>query len=180
MWIITDTHFQHDNIIHYCQRPKDHGARVIKSWKRRVKPGDTIIHLGDCVMGGKEKVTAWYENVFPTLPGRKILIKGNHDWSKQKLMKYWDEVVGYYVVDYKGLKVLLTHCPNYTIKVDGRKFDLNVHGHQHNSVGPNPGPPRNILFALEYSGYMVQPFETWLARRIKERERLGKWIMKSS
>src|SRR6185437_16353818 len=49
--LISDTHFNHTNIVTYCDRPKDFTQILIKRWNERVQPKDTIIHLGDVFIG---------------------------------------------------------------------------------------------------------------------------------
>ena len=49
LFLISDTHYNHINIIRYCARPF---ANVdIRRWNDIVAPTDHIIHLGDFVMG---------------------------------------------------------------------------------------------------------------------------------
>ena len=50
-WVISDTHFNHDNLIEYCARPKDHGDRL-KRALFTIPDTDTLIHLGDVCIGG--------------------------------------------------------------------------------------------------------------------------------
>lgn len=67
-WIISDTHFSHAKIIEYCNRPfrnvEQMNETIIARWKGAVKPEDVVYHLG-----------------ISQLPGKKILIRGNHDKS---------------------------------------------------------------------------------------------------
>ena len=48
LWIITDTHFDHHAMIKRCGRPENFDAIICRNWRERVKPQDTVIHLGDC------------------------------------------------------------------------------------------------------------------------------------
>lgn len=84
-WFTSDTHFNHDNIIDYCGRPfksiKHMDQELIRRWNERVKPKDTVIHLGDFMYGGsvsqenKRKPDYYLDQ----LNGNIILVKGNHD-----------------------------------------------------------------------------------------------------
>ena len=44
---ISDTHFLHNNIIKYCNRPQDHNRIMIKNWIKNVRDDDIVFHLGD-------------------------------------------------------------------------------------------------------------------------------------
>ena len=46
-YVISDTHFLHDNTIKYCNRPEDYNERIIENWRKVVSDEDTVIHLGD-------------------------------------------------------------------------------------------------------------------------------------
>ena len=74
LFLISDTHYNHINIIRYCARPF---ANVdIRRWNDIVAPTDHIIHLGDFVMGQRvPKLDA----IASQLHGHISLILGNHD-----------------------------------------------------------------------------------------------------
>jgi len=79
IWFTADPHFNHANIIKYCNRPfKDElhmNSILISNWNSVVKPSDYIFILGDFCKGGNY---TW--NYFLNmLNGNKILIVGNHD-----------------------------------------------------------------------------------------------------
>lgn len=128
-WIISDTHFGHKNIVKYCGRPLDHNMIMYRKWQSLVRPTDTVLHLGDlAVWYGEEK--SYWQGFAGSLPGRKYLIKGNHDKDKDKIF----EAEGYTVIpefiqEIKGQRVLFSHYPD-----DHRtsQWDINVHGHIHN------------------------------------------------
>ena len=77
------------------------------NWNAKVAPGDTVYHLGDFSMGGKQ-------NVFlrRRLNGKIILIKGNHDRA-EALMKEagFDEIHKNLTLEMDGLKLYLSHIP---------------------------------------------------------------------
>ena len=84
VFIISDTHFGHENIIKYCNRPfssvEEMDEKMIKNWNETVSNNDVVLHLGDFGLGKKEYIAS----IVKRLNGKKILIMGNHDnWSEQ-------------------------------------------------------------------------------------------------
>ena len=54
-FIIADTHFNHKNIIDYCNRPftdaDNMNTALIQNWNSVVKSDDIVYHLGDFAVG---------------------------------------------------------------------------------------------------------------------------------
>jgi calcineurin-like phosphoesterase family protein len=77
-YFTSDLHFNHDNIIKYCNRPfknaQEMNEKIIENWNNIVKPEDTVFHLGDFLMCGGD-----YHEFEKRLNGKIIFIKGNHD-----------------------------------------------------------------------------------------------------
>lgn len=83
-WVISDTHFGHENILAYCpwrqtwaQTVANHYATLIAAWQRVVRPTDWVLHLGDVALGPMNHAAA----IRQQLPGRIIVVRGNHDRS---------------------------------------------------------------------------------------------------
>ncbi len=78
-YFISDTHFNHNNIIKYCNRPfkdiEDMNESLVTSWNEVVGPEDTVYFLGDFCLGNRNEVIKFGHR----LNGHKILIMGNHD-----------------------------------------------------------------------------------------------------
>ena len=157
VWLISDTHFNHHNITTYCKRPPDFTEILIKRWHETVQPDDLVLHLGDVMIGKKSE---W---IMPSLPGRKILVMGNHDRSQSAT---WWMMHGF---DFacQGLvfrNVWLTHEPSNSL---AGGCDLNVHGHLHNfqaEVHPNYKPKSfHRLFAVEYTDYRPVEFDKFIS-----------------
>jgi calcineurin-like phosphoesterase family protein len=96
---------------------------MIERWNAKVKPGDTVYHLGDVVINQKSL------HLVSRLNGRKILVRGNHDIFKDK--QYTD--VGFEQIH--GVRVfvdkfILSHIPLHPDCVT-KRFKVNVHGHLH-------------------------------------------------
>ncbi len=144
-WIISDTHFGHSNIIEYCKRPfkdADHmDAVMIKRWQARVRPWDTVYHLGDVMLTAR-KTDEELRQFIDQLPGKKILILGNHDKSAERMMDFGfthaveSAVVS--VLGFSGMRVVLNHYPltfkPLSFSRDGIPPDYVLHGHIHNST----------------------------------------------
>lgn len=121
-YIISDTHFNHPNIITYCNRPVDSQQQMIDNWKRIVKPDDLVYHLGDVIFDRPNEL----EDILRNLPGKKVLVRGNHDNHSDTwyMNKGFDFVCDGLVV---RKTVVLSHKP---ISVETGK--ANIHGHLHN------------------------------------------------
>lgn len=151
IWVISDTHFGHDNIIRYCDRPfensKEMDERMLDNWNSVVRPGDIVYHLGD-VYFNKSR-TDW-GSFFAKLCGAKRLILGNHDDGKDKLLQNtFQKIMMWRMFPEFGL--LLTHVPVHDSALkptdnrhDGIVYNLkNIHGHIHQNPSPE-GPYQNV------------------------------------
>ena len=86
IYFTSDTHFGHAKIIEYCKRPfanvREMDDELTRRWNEVVTPNDTVIHLGDFAITGKEKIREYRSK----LNGRIILILGNHDRSQTAML----------------------------------------------------------------------------------------------
>lgn len=66
----------------------DYTARLEKNWRELVGPEDTVVIAGDISWGMDLREAAADFAFLDRLPGRKILMKGNHDywWTTRKKM----------------------------------------------------------------------------------------------
>jgi len=115
-YIISDTHFNGKVYL-----KENYTDLTFNNWESVVKPEDIIIHAGDIASGQFNKVSQRIKS----MPGYKILVKGNHDTSKdEKYLSAFDEVHRSYVKD----DVIFTHFP-----VDPQIYNCkyNVFGHFH-------------------------------------------------
>jgi calcineurin-like phosphoesterase family protein len=84
MFVISDTHWGHDNIVRFCNRPLNHDELMAQRWNEAVADGDVVLHLGDvCAMSGGKREW-WAHNIAPFLNGTKLLVLGNHDVRKPR------------------------------------------------------------------------------------------------
>lgn len=132
MYVISDTHFNHKNIIQYENRPfadvEEMNKTMIARWNSVVKPEDTVIHLGDVGLGSEASL----KEIIPQLNGTKILIKGNHDRKSNHffLCCGFSAVYHTMVINYQGKVIFFSHCPE-SRRGDGNKYDIHLFGHVH-------------------------------------------------
>ena len=128
-WLISDTHFGHKKIILYESRPfstiEEMDNTIIKNWNEAINKKDKVFLLGDFCFYGREKV----EKLVKRLNGYKILIIGNHDYSRSN--KWWSEVGFNEVYRYPIIVdefYIMSHCPIY---LNENMPYINIHGHMH-------------------------------------------------
>ncbi len=126
IFVISDLHLGHANIIRYCSRPFPHDATdemdqvLIKNWNYTVKPGDRIYHIGDLCYGPYAKTPYEY---LRQLNGAISLIRGNHD-EGSKTASQKETLV------HKGIPFALIHNPN---DIPETFSGWVIHGHHHNN-----------------------------------------------
>jgi len=162
IYITSDTHFGHAALHErFKARPADFEEMIITHWKRIIHPEDIVIHLGDLFVGNPEYWLKW----LPDLPGRKILVLGNHDGkSITWFMNHgFDFCCKEFTWKRYGFRILFSHIP----KSDG-DFDINIHGHLHEGRHREYSTDnRHILLSLEQTSY--QPLK--LDKMVENRKR---------
>lgn len=154
IWITTDTHFSHKKLIGLC-RSEDFEYRIKHFLEMYVSKEDLLIHLGDVCIGDDTKNNNWFKQ---NLKCKTYLIRGNHD--KKSISWYlengWDSVSDRLDIEMFGKKMCFTHIP----VADDGSFDVNFHGHFHNTDHRKNEPEFNEilcekhnLIALELTNY---------------------------
>lgn len=159
-WLISDTHFQHKNIIKYC-RPEfsdvdEMDEYIIEQWNAFIKPNDNVIHGGDLLFGNKDR---FCEKIFPRLNGTiTALILGNHDNAKFLIKRQIVKQI-YVWMPIPSIGAIVSHIPLHNFQLmrysDGVPA-LNIHGHIHDQPSPE-GPYLNIC--VEQTGYKPLHFD---------------------
>ena len=129
IFMISDLHLFHGNIILYENRPfknTDEMNKVISNnWNNVIKNEDTVFCLGDVAFGNKDMI----KNIVSKLNGKKNLILGNHDRSRN--IKWWQDCgfdfVSRYPIIFKQ-HYILSHEPMY---INEYMPYINIHGHLH-------------------------------------------------
>lgn len=138
-WYISDTHFGHENIIRFCDRPFAHAGEMdefIKTlWNETVKPEDHITHLGDVTMNRSNQQATPFIKLMRTLHGHKRLHLGNHDHFpiKTYIEAGFEKVYATWR-DEQGL--LFSHMPLHPTSIGSAKANIHGHIHQHDSPAP--------------------------------------------
>ena len=149
VYIWSDLHLGHANIIEYGERPfqniEEMDNNLINNWKKTIKPNDIIINLGDFAF---KQPRIYLKELLKDLPGYKILILGNHD--RKKSTNFWmdagfNEVYKYPII-YEG-KYILSHEP---AEMNENMPYINIHGHIHNK---NPEIKNQINVSVEKINY---------------------------
>jgi calcineurin-like phosphoesterase family protein len=134
-WVTADQHWNHARITEFepvrTTLPADHNEIMLARWRETVAETDTLIHLGDVALGKK----ADFEEIGPHLPGRKFLMRGNHDRAPTS----WYESHGFtlipeFCLDYGGYRVRFQHRPDYERVYVRYPKTLVVHGHVHSKT----------------------------------------------
>jgi len=150
IWIVSDTHFGHANILNFTDsntglkvRPEFDTVEqmnecMIENWNSVVKQGDIVYHLGDVLFGDKEN----FKVMWPKLKGSKRLIVGNHDDIPfLSSGGFFKKVLMWRMFPEFGL--LMSHVPLHENSLwrgkDQDKQMVNVHGHIHQNPSPE-GP----------------------------------------
>lgn len=151
IWVVSDTHFGHHNIIKYCNRPYSGPTEmdwdIVERWNSVIKPEDKVYHLGDVYMGCSN---GYADNILSKLNGHKRLVIGNHDNGKDKLLQHHFEKIDVWRM-FPEFGLLLTHVPVHisalrrgkTGNEENPKSLFNIHGHIHDNKSPD-GPYRCV------------------------------------
>lgn len=162
IWLTTDTHFGHASMVKLYHRPEDFEKRIIDNWYQVVRPEDIVIHLGDVTWHVKD----YLDNVVAKLPGKKILVRGNHD--EKSLMYYmkhgFDLAVDSLSMKYRGLDILFTHEPKIF-----HEHDINIHGHLHtNTLELSEPYSLYYLISLENNGYTMTNLDALVRHKLQK------------
>jgi calcineurin-like phosphoesterase family protein len=124
VYVIADTHFGHRKVVEFRPWPtvEEHDRELVERWNATVNKHDTVWHLGDVCLGGRNKLA-----ILGTLNGVKKLVLGNHDvYPRDSYAPYFTKIYG--AAEWNDC--ILTHIPIHPYQLDSR-YRLNVHGHMH-------------------------------------------------
>ena len=149
----SDTHFNHANIIRFCNRPFIDVAQMnetlIANWNKVVGEDDTVFHLGDFCLGG----AAEWTQVLNRLNGKIYLIMGNHDLKniRQGFIQRFEHVSMQMHIEIGKQKIYLCLYPFLCFE-GGYKEVWQLFGHVHtrkNNTG-NDAERLQFLYPTQY------------------------------
>lgn len=150
-WVVSDTHFYHDNIIKYCNRPYANAIEMnedmIAKWNAVVGKDDIVWHLGDFAFGSKDHV----KEIVSRLNGRINLVMGNHDHHK---VSFYYESGFHRVYDHPVVVsnfFILSHEPMQWVK-DGDVY-ASIYGHVHSQEMYKDFTSNSFCACVERIGY---------------------------
>lgn len=166
IWVWSDLHFGHKNIIRFSDRPFDDiphmDEMLIANFNECVRPEDVSIWVGDVSFYGPEKTN----EILRRCNGYKILVVGNHDIVKRKVKQMdFDEVHALYHLPHSDVDLVFTHFPMYNLPMPW----INVHGHLH--INHRIDSVQHINVCCEFHDYRpleLEQIQKWARMRIVE------------
>jgi calcineurin-like phosphoesterase family protein len=132
IYFISDTHFNHTNILEYSNRPfssiEEMDNKIINNWNNTISQNDTVYHLGDFCIGDPNRY-------LQKLNGNIIRLKGSHDKNIQQ--PYILVIAPKNLLDEYGNQRTIVLC-HYSM----RSWPLShyaswcLFGHHHNKLEP--------------------------------------------
>ena len=158
-WIWSDLHFGDPDVFEkFRQEFADVEAmnrQLLAAWRQKVAADDTIICLGDV-----SATTIWRNRrlllEIETCPGRRVLILGNHDITREALKDIGFRTQHPVAIYEADAPLALTHRPLQEVPAGA----INVHGHHHTGWQPTA---QHINVTVERWGYEPIPMASIIA-----------------
>ncbi len=134
LYVLSDTHLSlaTDKSMTVFRGWDDYVARLEKNWRALVTPADTVVIAGDVTWAMTLDEAAEDFRFLQSLPGQKLLFKGNHDYwwcTRRKMDGFFAE---------QGLDTLrVVH--NDAVAVDGRFAVCGTRGWFYDDAEPDNG-----------------------------------------
>lgn len=171
-WFISDTHWNHANIIKYSKRPfldvREMNEALIENWNSVVDEEDDIYHLGDV---GFDNYNGKICDILRRLKGNKYLIIGNHDEKiverNSKFCSFFQWIRDTKTISVNGQNIVLHHYAQRVWK-KSHHGAWHLYGHSHGSL---PDDPNSLSFdvGVDCHNYFPISFEE-VARIMKTKK----------
>lgn len=149
---ISDPHLSHENIIKFERTQfktiKEHDIYIKSLITNNTHPSDTLYVLGDVGELTKENMIFW-----KNLKCKTVLIRGNHDNQKQKLLQAFNVVSD--VPIFYNKRILLSHEP-----LPVTNETINIHGHLH---GAYLDSDNHVNISIHMTNYKI-----WTEKMLKK------------
>lgn len=161
VYVWSDIHFGHKNIMKYAGRPYPSTGLMneclVGNYLNVVQEYDIVIFGGDI---GFMSDNATNE-LLRKLPGYKIQIIGNHDMERDGKLKKLDFCERHLclVVNHGDTQLLFTHYPLSTVPPGC----VNVHGHIHQHPAPSD---RHVNICVEHTNYAPKLLKDMLPKEL--------------
>lgn len=149
VWFSSDTHFWHENILRFCNRPfgsvVEMNEELIRRWNDTVPEDGIVFHLGDFSFGGAKE----WNDVLSRLNGEIYLILGNHDMKQihQGFMKRFVYVTQQMTIRVGSQTIVLNHNPFLCYGGSYRNV-WQLFGHVHSGPVSREGKDNERLYML--------------------------------
>ena len=155
-WVWSDLHLHHRNIIRYTNRPfagcEQMDGALHGAWRQIVGDDDVVICGGDVARAGS--LNALRLDRVATAPGRKLLVLGNHDFTRRgKVAQTGFDEAWMTLLVATDPPLAFTHLPLEDLPAGV----VNVHGHVHNNEPLCSG--RYINICVEHTDYRALPLQ---------------------
>ena len=128
VFLISDTHFDHEKIIGYCRRPfrdvQQMNEQMARRWNKTVRPQDEVYFVGDLALGkNARRISKWLKR----LNGNITIIRGDHDNPESGVPLLESKKISR-----GGIEFLLVHDPEHA-NASHNWRGWTIHGHHHNN-----------------------------------------------
>jgi calcineurin-like phosphoesterase family protein len=155
VWITSDWHYAHANILKYCNRPfkdvEEMNDTLLKNYNSVVSDDDIVFFLGDIAFGESN-----VKSVLSRMKGTIHYVVGNHDLKYLDIIKTRAETINDLIdVEISGQPITMCH---YAMRVWHKShFDSwMLYGHSHARLPP-VGKQWDV--GIDYNGFKPLSFE---------------------
>ena len=150
VWVWSDLHLGHGNIIRYANRPfadvETMDATLYGNWEQTVGADDLLVFVGDMAMRKAVAETTW-QRVRDSNGRAKHLVVGNHDLTGSGALRVDGfDLVCSALTAAGDPPLVFTHMPLAAVP----EGCVNVHGHTHDEA---PRRSRHINVSVEQLDY---------------------------
>jgi calcineurin-like phosphoesterase family protein len=148
IWISSDLHLGHANIIKYCpdSRPfsnaEEMDNQIITNWNSVVGKDDYVYILGDVAFCNANKA----KEKLDSMNGLKVLVAGNHDHklkTQEPFISCFKFITDYMEVKFEDTNIVMFHYP---IESWNGMYHGSIHlfGHRHGSPIKTVGKLKDV------------------------------------